>query len=115
MPLTRFSTLLRGLRAAPWLLALGLSVLSAHATAPKPGARPTTAAEDPNEARVIVKYRSGSTLMQALSANGSTAARALPLHAATMGQRLGLPMQDGRVLDAQTQSLRGQEIGRAHV
>jgi serine protease len=112
---SRLPTLSRGLYAVPWLWAVGLSVLPAHAAAPKPGTRPAVAAEDPSEARVIVKYRSTSTLMQALSATGGTTGRTQPLHATMMGQRLGLPMQDGRVLDGQTQSLRGQGLSSSQL
>jgi serine protease len=70
------------------------------------------AAEDPNEARVIVKYREGSTLMRALSvpATGAPATAVKPLHAATLSARLALPLRDGRVLGARTQGLRGQGL-----
>ena len=105
------------LRPTPALLALLLGMLPAFGGTPTTEkgpqrARPGAAAEDSREARVIVKYRSASVLMRALSANstapGSTLAR--PLHAATLGTRLGLPLQDGRVLGERTQALRGQGL-----
>ena len=113
------------LRPTPALLALLLGMLPAHAgpsagTSARtpateqgpPRARQAATAEDSREARVIVKYRSASVLMRALSAGsaapGSTLAR--PLHAATLGTRLGLPMQNGRVLGERTQALRAQGL-----
>ncbi len=101
------------LRPAPALLALMLGMLPAFAGTPTTErgpqrARPSAAAEDSSQARVIVKYRSGSGLMQALSASGTRSQAARPLHAATLGTRLGLPMQDGRVLGERTQALRAQ-------
>ncbi|MFY9512397.1 MAG: hypothetical protein WAQ05_15615, partial [Rubrivivax sp.] len=53
--------------------------------------RAVAAAADTGTGRVIVKYRSGSTLMRALAAHDAG-----PQHAAAMGTRLGLAMQDGR-------------------
>lgn len=61
-------------------------------------------AEDASQARVIVKYKAGSRLMQALAV-GRAAPQ--PLHAATLSKRLSLPLVDGRVLGARTQGLRG--------
>lgn len=69
--------------------------------------------EDTTQARVIVKYRSSSTLMQALSASGR--GKALPLHAGSMGQRLGYALQDGRVLGERTQALRGQGLASSEL
>jgi serine protease len=56
------------------------------------------------EARVIVKYKTDSTLMRALSAS-STAAP--PQHAQAMSARLGLALTDGRPIGAHAQALRG--------
>jgi serine protease len=100
-------------RPTPALLALLLAVIPAFAGPPVarergPQAHSATA-PDSSQARVIVKYRSGSPLMQALSA-ANPAARVPPQHAATLGQRLGLPMQDGRVLGERMQALRGQGL-----
>jgi serine protease len=63
--------------------------------------------ENAQQARVIVKYRPGVGLMQPLSA---THKNPQPLHAAALAQRLGLPLQDGRVLGERTQALRGQGL-----
>jgi serine protease len=69
--------------------------------------------DDGQQARVIVKYRDGSGLMQALSAKQT--ARVQPLHAAALGQRLGLPLRDGRVLGERTQALRGAGVSSAQL
>jgi len=66
------------------------------------------ASEDTTQARVIVKYRSSASLMQALSASGRD--KVLPQHARSMGQRLGYALQDGRVLGERMQALRGQGL-----
>ena len=60
--------------------------------------------EDPNQARVIVKFRSASTLARA--AGGSGRAQ----HAGRMGSRLALPLVDGRPLGPHTQALRGHGL-----
>jgi serine protease len=60
---------------------------------------------DAGSARVIVKYRADSALVQAQAAAG-----ALPQHGDTMGKRLGLVLADGRVLGPRTQSLRARGI-----
>jgi serine protease len=101
------------LRPAPALLALLLGMLPAFGGTPTiergpQRLRPSAAAEDSRQAQVIVQYRSSSGLMQALSATGG--ARVRPQHAGTLGQRLGLPLQDGRVLGDRMQALRGQGL-----
>jgi serine protease len=102
------------MRTLPALLALIVGVLPAFAgqtTAREMGPRQTRTApttEDSSQARVIVKYRNSSLLMQKLSATGAQAV--LPLHATTLGQRLGYALQDGRVLGERTQALRGQGL-----
>ncbi len=58
------------------------------------------AAEDPDRARVIVKYREGSALQ-------ATAPRR-PQFADRIGQRLALALADGRVLGHRTQGLHGR-------
>jgi serine protease len=69
----------------------------------------------PSVARVIVKYRSDSTLRRALSATNSSAtgegSLPQPLHARTLSNRLALELQDGRVLGRHMQALRGVGIG----
>jgi serine protease len=112
---------MRNWRPAPLLFSLILGSLPALAgvasTGPAQEAGPRHAKtklpnQDTQQARVIVKYRQGSGLMQALSANRNTPQ---PLHAASMGQRLGLPLQDGRVLGERTQALRGAGMSSAHL
>ena len=61
--------------------------------------------DDDGLARVIVKYRAGSTL--AADAEGA------PRHAQRLGRQLGLAMEDRHVLGQRTQSLRARGIGSA--
>jgi serine protease len=91
------------------LLATGAWV-QAHAAAeagPKQG-RFTLGAPDASVARVIVKYRSGSALMQSLAAGSQAPVQ--PLHAAALSRRMGLSLSDGRVLGGRTQALRGDGV-----
>ena len=60
--------------------------------------------EDPNNARVIVKYRDGSTLARLAVSAGRAQ------HAGRLGARLGLPMVDGRPLGPHSQGLRAQGL-----
>lgn len=60
------------------------------------------AQEDANEGRVIVQYRRGAALLAASPRQ--------PLHAARLGQRLALPLSDGRALGERMQSLRGKGL-----
>ena len=60
--------------------------------------------EDPNNARVIVKYRVGSALALAAARAGRAQ------QAGKMGQRLGLPLVDGRPLGMHVQGLRGRGL-----
>ncbi len=81
------------------------SVYGERAPAMAAGARIEDAGE---EARVIVKYRPGAVIAQTPSTIGSL--RRQPMHARAMGQRLRLPLTDGRVLGPHTQSLRGSGL-----
>lgn len=78
---------------------------AAWAAGPKQAAR--AAAEDPDTARVIVKYRSGSAL--------AVAAAGQPRHAARLGRQLTLSMQDGHVLGQRTQSLRASGLSSSQL
>jgi serine protease len=59
-------------------------------------------------ARVIVKYRQDAAMAQALATVGTGLRH--PLHAATLAQRLQVPLADGRVLGPRTQSLHGSGL-----
>jgi serine protease len=61
--------------------------------------------DDPNNARVIVKYRAGASLLK--SAPGQ------PRHAQSLGKRMALPLVDGRVLGERVQALRGRGLNSA--
>jgi len=91
-----------------WWRALGLGLLVAAGTAPgpahaaEPAVPPRTAApdlDDHGNARVIVKYRPGTSLAQ--SRQG----------AQHLGQQLRLALSDGHVLGGRSQSLRARGIG----
>jgi serine protease len=91
------------------LLALAASALAGAAAAERgPPMRAPGADDDPNFARVIVKYRAGSALATAASVPGATTMR--PLHAAALSRRLGLPLADHRVLGPRIQSLQGRGL-----
>jgi serine protease len=59
------------------------------------------------EARVIVKFKAGSTLMQAQSADRPAAP---PQHAQALSNRLGLSLVDGRSIGARAQVVKGAGI-----
>ena len=99
------------LRPALFALLLALPPAFGGATRPAPEmgprqARPAASVEDGAQGRVIVQYRSESALMQAPLAG----ARGRPQHAAALGQRLGLPLRDGRVLGTRMQALHGEGL-----
>ena len=106
-------------RLGQWLLMLPALLLPAlglwpdaafsehgpHALAATTSAAVAAAAdEDPNHARVIVKYRDGSTLARLAASAGRAQ------HAGRMGVRLALPMLDGRPLGPHSQGLRAQGL-----
>ena len=100
-----------------------------HARAPK--SRVWAEPDDPNNARVIVKYRSGSALLAGTdkqaqqvqagqSASTATAAAtantaAAPRLASAMAQRTGLVLSDGRGLGQRTQVLFGRGLSSARL
>lgn len=97
----------------PALLAGGLvawhgPVASASAEAgPRARTASLAAAEDPDNARVIVKYRAGSALDQ----DGAGA----PRHAARLGKQLALALRDGHVLGRRTQSLHASGLSSSQL
>lgn len=99
---------LLGLAAVAAALLAAPPAQAAEAAPVKRALAATAAAADTDDdglARVIVKYRSGSTL--AVDAAGA------PRHAARLGRQLGLDMEDRHVLGSRTQSLRARGIGSA--
>ena len=92
-----------GLLPALMVLALAGLPAAAHAQAgPRQAASAAIQSEDPDNARVIVKYRNGSVLAR------DGAGR--PRHAARLGKQLALAMQDGHVLGQRTQGLRARGL-----
>ncbi len=102
-----------GLVLALGLPALGVLADGARGEGGQPARRSVARAEDTFDARVIVKYRSDSKLMRALSANGEASMR--PQHAAVLSQRLRVPLSDGRVLGSRTQGLRGSGLSSSQL
>ena len=92
-------------------MALPLMALSGHVSA---GAAerglavpvPTSSQEDPTGARVIVRFKSTSSTMQARKAS---AAFDHPKLASLIGKRTGYTLRDGRALDGRTQVVRGDK------
>jgi serine protease len=86
------------------LLAAGAAP-AAEKTIQRLAAKPAAASDldDDGLARVIVKYKAGSTL--AAEGDGT------PRHAQRLGRQLGLAMEDRHVLGQRTQSLRARGIG----
>lgn len=109
------------------LLAVALAGLAVGSNpaqaAAEPGPRwarvaPTAgaSAEDPEVARVIVKYRADSPLRRVQSAAaGESAAAPTPRHAARLSLAIRAPLSDGRVLGPHTQSLRGQGLSSSEL
>ena len=97
-----------GLLPALLMPALGLWPEAAFSERNPHGAAvaPAAAQEDPNQARVIVKFRPASAL--ALGAGAGATGRAQ--HAGRLGSRLALPLIDGRPLGPHTQALRGRGL-----
>ena len=99
--------------AWPALLATALALPATlqadtgHARAPqaKRAAAIAAMADDANSARVIVKYRQGAALLQASPERAR--------HAAALGRRLALPLEDGRALGPRMQALRGKGLNSA--
>ena len=111
-------------RPGPLALLAALAVAcAAPQAATEPGPRfarkaPAASAEDPSQARVIVKYRADSGLRRIQSsgsAEGAGTTAAPPRHAARLSQSLRAPLEDGRVLGPHTQALRGQGLSSSEL
>ena len=72
-------------------------------------------AEDPSNARVIVKYRSDSTLRQALTGRSGVPVLVEPQHASVLSARIRVPLADGRVLGPHTQQIRGTGVSSSEL
>jgi len=93
---------------------------AAAATEPGPRwARLATSevAEDPEVARVIVKYRADSPLRRVQSTPSPEGAGTTPAprYATRLSQTLRAPLSDGRVLGPHTQALRGQGLSSSEL
>lgn len=117
-PSVRLHAPLLALLAA--LFTWGATAQAAHA-ASEPGPRwargaAAVVSEDPELARVIVKYRADSALRRAQSsASAEGAAAPAPRHAQRLSQTLRAPLTDGRVLGPHTQALRGQGLSSSEL
>lgn len=111
------------LRFTRCTLVLAGLTLGANTLAVEPGprfaaARPAATAENPEVARVIVKYRSDSPLRKTQSSapgEGERKAAPSPRHAARLAQSIRAPLQDGRVLGPHTQAVRGQGLSSSEL
>ncbi|MFO1218389.1 MAG: S8 family serine peptidase [Burkholderiaceae bacterium] len=98
------------------LCMLWLLCLPALAAAPATGEgvnaprRAAVAAEHPDRARVIVKYRADGALMRESALAAGTGGEARVAHASRMAQRLGLAMSDGHAVAPRTQVLHAQGL-----
>ena len=72
-------------------------------------------AEDPSNARVIVRFRSDSTLRQALAGRSGAPVQRAPQHASVLAARIRVPLSDGRVLGPHTQQIRGTGISSSQL
>ncbi|NBT10893.1 MAG: hypothetical protein EBT24_07825 [Betaproteobacteria bacterium] len=104
------------------LLTAVVAAAGAAAEAAEPGPRMARAApapvhEDPEVARVIVKYRADSALrrVQSSGAGETGASAAQPIHAARLSQAIRAPLSDGRVLGPHTQAVRGQGLSSSEL
>jgi serine protease len=115
------------LAAVPALLALSAlpaicdsaaaSTVAREAGPRLPRAPATVASEDPEQARVIVKYRADSDLRRIQSSGNAEAGTAstAPRHAARMASLVRAPLTDGRVLGPHTQALRSQGLSSSEL
>ncbi len=78
---------------------LALGALFAHGAERAPARKPAAATAAETEARVIVKFKTDSTLMRALAARASGG----PQNAQALSARLGMALRDGRELGARSQ------------
>jgi serine protease len=72
-------------------------------------------AEDPSSARVIVKFRTTSSLRQPLAGRGGKPIAMAPQHAGALAARLNMPLSDGRVLGPHTQLIKGAGLSSAQL
>jgi len=79
---------------------LALGAVFAHGAERGPARKPAAAAVAETEARVIVKYKTDSTLMHALAARATAVG---PQHAQALSARLGMALRDGRELGPRSQ------------
>lgn len=99
---------------AVWAIAFPTSALETEGErGPVPRSR--IAAQDPSDARVIVKYRADSGLRRALGERSLAGKPLAPQHAAVLSARTRLPLSDGRVLGAHTQQIRGSGISSSEL
>lgn len=95
------------------LAALALPAIAAAPAARDAAAalrRATVPAENPNHARVIVKYRQDSGLMREAARSARAGSEARVQHAARLSQRLGLALADGHAIGPRTQVLHARGL-----
>ena len=93
-----------------------LVVSSGSSQAPTPAERGLPVVDravESTQARVIVKYKPEGALMRSAAAGRTRYGN--PLHAATLSQRFGVRITDGRVLGPRTQSLHAAGLDSAQL
>jgi serine protease len=93
-------------------LALAVGSFSLGAAERGPVARVRAENPVPQDARVIVKFRDGASLLRSQVQSVGKGVTALN-HAVALGARAGLSLSDGRTLDARTQVMRGVGMASA--
>jgi len=89
---------------------LALAAVLAHGAERGPTRKPAAAAAAETEARVIVKYKTDSTLMRALAARATAVG---PQHAQALSARLGMALRDGRELGPRSQLVLASGVSSA--
>ena len=99
-----------------------VALFGAFAVSATPGAQERAPAslqrievEDPNNARVIVKFRADSLLRQAPLGRAGRPVFMPPQHASTMAALLHTPLTDGRILGLHAQAIRGTGLSSSQL
>ena len=99
MTRTSLNRTVRGVSSLGFAACLALGALLAHGAERAPTRKPAAAGAE-TDARVIVKFKTDSTLTRALAARTSASG---PQQAQALSARLGMALRDGRELGARSQ------------
>ena len=115
MKISRFQGIYQWVLAWVILFALAAATGLAGAQERTPQRQQRVEAEDPSNARVIVKFRADSGLRRALTGRGGKPLLMEPQHAKALAARLNMPLSDGRVLGTHTQLVKGAGLSSAQL